>query len=64
MSPRIPLPTDNVTSLGVPDTRGIAPAIGKIRSALARSVYASGPVEAVALELVRMRNARLQQCNL
>lgn len=64
MSPRIPLPSNNVTSLGTPDTKGLAPAIGKIRSALARSVYGSLAVDPTVLEPVRIRNARVQQCNL
>jgi hypothetical protein len=50
--------------LGAPDARGLAPAIGRARSQLARSVYGSLDVDPLVLELVRMRNARVQQCNL
>ena len=64
MNPRLPLPTDNRTPLGAPDARGLAPEIGKARSRLAKAVYASLPVDPVVVELVRMRNARVQQCNL
>ena len=64
MSPRIPLPTDNRTPLGAPDARGLAPEIGKARSQLTKAVYGSLPVDPVVVELVRMRNARVQQCNL
>ena len=64
MTPRLPLPTDAVTALGVPDARGLAPAIGKARSRLTKAVYGSQEVDPVVVELVRMRNARVQQCNL
>lgn len=64
MSPRIPLLSDQTTAIGVPDAKGLAPTIDKARSALARAVYSSGPVDPLVLELVRMRNARHQQCNL
>jgi hypothetical protein len=50
--------------LGAPDARGLAPDIGRARSQLARSVYGSLDVDPLVLELVRMRNARVQQCNL
>jgi hypothetical protein len=64
MTPRLPLPTDNVTPLGAPDARGLAPEIGKARSQLAKAIYGSQAVDPLVLELVRMRNARVQQCNL
>ncbi len=64
MTARIPLLSAELTAIGTPDTRGLSPTIGKARSVLARAVYSSGPVDQIALELVRMRNARLQQCNL
>jgi hypothetical protein len=64
MSPRLPLPTDGRTPLGAPDARGLAPAIGKARSRVTKAVYGSPPVDPLVLELVRMRNARVQQCNL
>jgi hypothetical protein len=50
--------------LGAPDARGLAPEIGKARSRLAKAVYGSHEIDPVVLELVRMRNARVQQCNL
>jgi hypothetical protein len=50
--------------LGAPDARGLAPEIGKARSRLAKAVYGAQPVDPLVLELVRMRNARVQQCNL
>lgn len=64
MSPRIPLPTNGVTALGAPDVRGLAPEIGKARSRVTKAIYGSQPVDPLVLELVRMRNARVQQCNL
>ena len=64
MSPRLPLLTNEVTALGAPDARGLAPEIGKARSRLAKAVYGGQEVDPVVVELVRMRNARVQQCNL
>ena len=64
MSPRLPLPSDVLTALGTPDARGLAPEIGKACSRLAKAVYGSHEIDPLVLELVRMRNARVQQCNL
>jgi hypothetical protein len=64
MSPRLPLPGNEVTALGTPDVRGLAPEVGRARSRLAKAVYGSQEVDPLVLELVRMRNARVQQCNL
>ena len=64
MSPRLPLPSNAVTPLGAPDARGLAPEVGKARSRLAKAVYGAQEIDPVVLELVRMRNARVQQCNL
>jgi hypothetical protein len=64
MSPRLPLPTNAKTPLGAPDARGLAPEVGKARSRLAKAVYGAQEVDPLVLELVRMRNARVQQCNL
>ena len=64
MTPRIPLPTNGVTALGAPDARGLAPEIGQARSRVSKAIYGSQPVDPLVLELVRIRNARVQQCNL
>ena len=64
MSPRLPLPSNDRTPLGAHDARGLAPEIGKARSRLAKAVYGAHEVDPLALELVRIRNARVQQCNL
>lgn len=64
MSPRLPLPSNERTALGAHDARGLAPEVGKARSRLAKAVYGAQEIDPVALELVRMRNARVQQCNL
>ena len=64
MSPRLPLPSNEVTALGTPDARGLAPEIGTVRSRLVKAVYGSQQIDPLVLELVRMRNARVQQCNL
>ncbi len=64
MSPRLPLPTNEVTALGTPDVRSLAPEIGRARSRLFKAVSGSQQIDPMVLELVRMRNARVQQCNL
>lgn len=64
MRPRLPLPSNAVTTLGIPDVRDLAPEMGKVRSRLAKAVYGAHEVDPLVLELVRMRNARVQQCNL
>ena len=64
MSPRLPLPNNGVTPLGAPDARGLAPEIGKARSRITKAVYGSLAVDPLVVELVRVRNARVQQCNL
>jgi hypothetical protein len=64
MTPRLPLASNERTALGAHDARGLAPEVGKARSRLAKAVYGAQEIDPVALELVRMRNARVQQCNL
>ncbi len=62
MTPRIPLPSDELTRWGLPDTSGLAPAIGKARRRLLKVAHGSAFVDPVTTELVRMRNARHQTC--
>jgi hypothetical protein len=62
MTPRIPLPSDGVNELGLPDTSGLAPAITAARNRLRRAAYRMKSVDAVTTELVRIRNARYQNC--
>ena len=62
MTPRIPLPTDGVNGLGLPDTSGWAPAITGARDRLRRAAYRMKGVDPVTTELVRIRNARYQNC--
>jgi hypothetical protein len=61
---RIPLPTDQVTGLGIPDTSALAPdvsaALGRLFKETTRLPYLGN----VTSELVRIRNARFQQCHL
>ena len=62
MKPRIPLPSDAVNEIGLADTSGLAPGIGAARQQLRRTAFRMRSVDAVTTELVRIRNARFQQC--
>lgn len=62
MKPRIPLPTDELNQLGLPDTSGMAPAMTAARDQLRRAAFRMRQVDAVTTELVRIRNARHQTC--
>lgn len=62
MKPRIPLPTDALSPLGLPDTSGLAPAMAAARDRLRRAAYRMRGVDPVTTELVRIRNARHQTC--
>lgn len=61
-SPRIELPSDAMTAWGLPDTSGMAPAIGEARRQVARAAHRMKAVDPVTAELVRIRNARFQNC--
>jgi hypothetical protein len=62
VTPRIPLPTDELNSLGLPDTSGMAPAMAAARDRLRRAAFRMRQVDAMTTELVRIRNARHQTC--
>ena len=62
MKPRIPLPSDTLNESGLPDTSGMAPAITAARDRLRRVGYRMRSVDPVTTELVRIRNARFQNC--
>jgi hypothetical protein len=64
MTPRVPLPTDGVDQFGMPDTSGLAPGIGAARQQVRRAAYRMRTVDAATTELVRIRNARFQECYL
>ena len=64
MTPRIPLPTDRLTGLGIPDTTGMSPAIDAARGRIFRETNRLNRVDPVTTELVRIRNARYQDCYL
>lgn len=64
MTPRIPLPTDALTSLGIPDTSSLSPEISVVRGRIYRETNRINTVDPVTTELVRMRNARYQACHL
>ena len=64
MRSRIPLPSDQITGLGIPDTSALAPDIGAALGRLFKETNRLPSLGNVTSELVRMRNARFQQCNL
>ena len=62
MTPRIPLPSDDRNALGLPDTSALAPELAAARDRLRRAAFRMRSVDPVTTELVRIRNARYQQC--
>jgi hypothetical protein len=62
MKPRIPLPSETVNEWGLADTSGMAPGIAAARQHLRRVAFRMRSVDAVTTELVRIRNARYQNC--
>jgi len=62
MKPKIPLPSDAVNELGMADTTGLAPVIGAARQNLRRTAFRMRTIDPVTTELVRIRNARFQNC--
>ena len=62
MKPRIPLPPDAITASGTANTAGMAPAIAAARDQLRRAAFRLRSVDPVSTELVRIRNARHQNC--
>ena len=62
MTPRIPLPTEELNAMGLPDTSMLAPALAGARDQLRRAAFRIRSVDAVTTELVRIRNARHQSC--
>jgi hypothetical protein len=63
MKPKIPLPSDQVNELGLADTSGLLPpAVATARQQLRRVAYRLRSVDPVTTELVRIRNARYQNC--
>ena len=62
MKPRIPVPDDRGGPAGLPDLSGLAPAIAAARARLRRAAFRMRSVDPVTTELVRIRNARYQNC--
>ena len=62
MKPRIPLPPEAVNEWGLADTAGMAPTIAAARQQLRRVAFRMRTVDPVTTELVRIRNARYQNC--
>jgi len=62
MKPRIPLPPDAVNAMGLADTAAMAPALAGARNRLRRAAFRMRTVDPVTTELVRIRNARFQNC--
>jgi hypothetical protein len=63
VKPKIPLPPDAVKESGLADTAGMAPTIAVARDDLRRIAFRMRTVDVVTTELVRIRNARFQNCN-
>jgi hypothetical protein len=62
VTPRIPLPSDQLNALGLPDTSSWAPGLAHARDQLRRTAFRMRSVDAVTTELIRIRNARHQSC--
>ncbi|HXY92383.1 MAG TPA: hypothetical protein VEP49_07905 [Acidimicrobiia bacterium] len=62
MKPRIPLDPDAVNQWGLADTAGMAPSIAAARQQLRRVAFRMRTVDPATTELVRIRNARYQNC--
>ncbi len=62
MKPKIPLAPEAVNKWGLADTTGMAPAIAAARQHLRRVAFRMRTVDPVTTELVRIRNARYQNC--
>lgn len=60
--PRISLPSEAVSPQGLPDTSGLGPLVAAASQELRRAAFRMRSVDAVTTELVRIRNARFQQC--
>jgi hypothetical protein len=64
VAPRIPLPSDQLTFLGTPDTSSLCPDLNQAVGRYYTEIVTLGGVNPVTTELVRMRNAERQACNL
>ena len=64
MRSRIPLPTDELTGLGTPDTSTLVPAVSAASGRLFKETMRLPNLGNVTSELVRIRNARYQACHL
>ena len=64
MAPRIPLPSDQLTFLGTPDTASLCPDLNPALGRYYTQIVTLDGVDPVTTELVRMRNAARQACNL
>ena len=61
---RIPLLTDRLTQLGIPDASGLCPTLDRAHVEAYLAVVSMDQVDAVTSELVRLRNAEAQDCRL
>jgi len=62
VAPKIPLPNVEMTALGTPDTRALAPEMSEPTRRYFRESGHLAEVDVVTTELVRIRNARHQTC--
>ncbi len=64
MAPRVPLTSTTPGPLGIPDTSGLCPDLSPARRRWHRAVTEQRAVDPVTQEVVRLRNARRQDCHL
>lgn len=62
MKPKLPLPTDAADRSALPAVAEFAPGIAAARGRLRRAAFRMRSVDPVTTELVRIRNARYQNC--
>lgn len=63
LKPRIPVPAAAIGDSGIPDTSAMAPAVAAARDRLRRTAFRMRSVDPVTTEMIRIRNARFQNCH-
>ena len=64
VAPRIPLLTDQLTPLGVPDAADLCPTLAPVRGEYYKAIVTTKSNDPITTELVRLRNAEFQSCYL
>jgi hypothetical protein len=62
VKPKLPLPAELAERESVAGVASMAPAVTTARGELRRAAFRMRSVEPVMTELIRIRNARFQQC--